>query len=86
MPITLHERTVRAAEIAQIKMVLQENAFHVRTASLLLGLHYTKLSRMLNNTPALRSWWQKVKNEKKKRNARERKRRWLDKRALIGFS
>lgn len=81
MRVTLEERTVRAAEIAQIKLTLEQNGFHVRTASILLGLHYTKLSRMLNNTPALRSWWTKVKNEKKKRNARERTRRYREKRA-----
>ncbi len=87
MPITLTERTLRAAQIAQVKVTLEQYNYSVKDAALALGIHATKLSHMLNDSPAFRGWWVKTKAQRKKANRRARAQRWRDRRAsgLVGY-
>lgn len=78
----LTKQLIRAAQIAQIKHTLEQNGYSVTVTAMLLGLHRTKLSHMLNDNKALRSWWLKVRQEKKKASRRARQQRWRDKQAI----
>lgn len=64
-----------------VKRAVIEAEGDLRMAAEACGLSPKSVSRILNQA-ALRPWWKKYKEDKRKRNARLRKKRWRERRAL----